>query len=46
MDATVLLLIGAVVCFVFQAFGFVFGTFRPQWWALGVAFYVAAQIHF
>lgn len=40
---TVLMLI-AVACFVLEAFDVGLGSFHPKWWALGVAFYLAAQV--
>lgn len=42
MGIGTILLICAVICFVAQAFGMP----RIQWWALGVAFYIAAQLPF
>lgn len=39
-----LLLIAAAVAFVFQALEVVFGRFSVKWWALGVAFYLFAQV--
>ena len=40
---TILMLIAAA-CFVFEALSIGMGSFRPKWWALGVAFYLAAQV--
>jgi hypothetical protein len=44
MDAGTVLLALAVLCFVFQAFDFALGTFKPAWWALGVAFYLSVGL--
>lgn len=40
MSVVTILLIAAGVAFLLEAFGFVFGTLRPKWWALGVALYL------
>lgn len=40
---TILMLIAAA-CFVCEALSIGLGSFRPKWWALGVAFYLAAQV--
>jgi hypothetical protein len=40
MSIGTIFLVAAVICFVAQAFGMP----RIQWWALGVAFYIAAQL--
>jgi len=39
-----ILLILAGVCFVLEAFAMALGTFKPKWWALGVAFYLFSLI--
>ena len=37
-----ILLVAAALCFLAQAVGFGMSPIR-EWWALGVAFYIAAQ---
>lgn len=39
-----LLLAAAVICFVLEAFEVGIGTFRPKWWALGVACWVGVEL--
>jgi hypothetical protein len=41
-DITTILLLLAALAFVLQAFKVVIGTLTPQWWAIGVALYLAS----
>ena len=44
MGLSSLLIIAAGICFIFEAFGVALGALSPKWWALGVAFYLFAQV--
>ena len=44
MNLSLILMILAGISFVLEALDVDLGTFSPKWWALGVAFYLFAQV--
>jgi len=44
MSASFLLILAAAACFIFEGLGISLGVFSPKWWAIGVAFYLLAQV--
>ena len=42
MTPSLIFLVIAVICFIFEALGAQWSSFRPKWWAFGVAAYLAS----